>query len=147
MAATSETKERGEAMSKYSFSTNEENYEGEYDTPEDAALECLTGEHEDFPKRCWTGRNVPAPAPESYFYIEDLIDHVSCQDCYIGDHADGWYFGTREQESEINEAVQKLIGEWLDRHSLRPMFYNVTEIQEWVLGDDGKPTRATEATQ
>jgi hypothetical protein len=121
----------------YSYSTNEENYYGDFATPEEAALDCLTDGDRD---RCWVGFNEAPPSPESYFDIEDLIETVSCQDLYSGEWADNWFHGTKEQRQEINNEVQRVIGAWLDKHELRPAFHNVVNAVEWTL-IDGKPTK------
>lgn len=129
-------------MEKYSYSFDEEMFHDSYDSPEEAATEALANSEED--TVVWVGRNVAPPEPEQYFDIDDLIELVSCQDLYSGDYADGWYSGSREQEKEINEQVRELIRKWFDKHGLRPRFWLVEDVEEWISGDDGKPVRLTE---
>lgn len=119
---------------KYAWSHDEETYYGDFATREEAAIEGTDGTIE---QTCFVGRCVPPTQPEDRFDIDDLIDHVSCQDDYLGDHADKWYRGTREQEAEINREVRAAIAKWLDKHDLRPTFYNITDVEYWRWDGDG----------
>lgn len=121
-------------MPKYAYSHDEELYHGDYDTPEEAAIEGLDGADEN--DRVWVGVKVPPPQPELYFQIEDLIENVSCQDEYGLECAEDWYDGTAVQEKEINAEVSAVIGRWLDKHGLRPKFFLVEETIEWELDGD-----------
>lgn len=118
----------------FAYSRDGERYEGTFATPEEAAREYFDDYGEE-DGRCWVGRCAPPPAPEGYFDIEDLIDTVSSQDAYCGEWAEDWIDYSREQRQEINDAVQQMIGAWLDRHGLRPSFFNIEDAQEWELVD------------
>lgn len=64
------------------------------------------------------------PAPEGYFDAESWLETVSCQDDYMGDHAENWDNSTKEQRDELTKEVQAVMAAWLDRHNLRPTFWN-----------------------
>lgn len=121
----------------YSFSYDEENYQQEFDSIEDACKEaasCDPEEHACF----WVGEVVPPPAPEDFFDVDDWIDRVQDQDEYCGDWADHWCDATKEQLEEANRAVRSALAAWLDRHGLRPTFFNVEHAKEFLIIGDGK---------
>jgi len=42
-----------------------------------------------------------------------------------GDHAEDWDMSTKEQRAELEREVRSVMAAWLDRHNLRPTFFNV----------------------
>jgi hypothetical protein len=111
----------------FSYAFDEQTFHGDFATREEAIAEAASeGGGDTF----WTGENVPATQPEDWWVAEDWLEHVSCQDEYSGDHADGWDESTKEQRAELESLVRPILGEWLDRHSLRPSFFNVTNIKK-----------------
>lgn len=69
---------------------------------------------------------VKAPTqPEEWFEAEDWLEHVSVQDEYSGDHAEYWDNSSKPERDELTAAVRKVMAEWLDRHKLRPAFFNI----------------------
>jgi len=73
----------------------------------------------------YVGELVNPPQPEDFFDCRDWLEKVSCQDDYMGEHAEDWDCSTNEQANELNEEVRKILSVWLDRHKLRPTFFNV----------------------
>ena len=63
--------------------------------------------------------------PEDFFDADDWLEHVSCQDDYAGEHCEDWDDSTPEQRVELTIEVRKVMAAWLDRHNLRPKFWNV----------------------
>lgn len=118
-------------MPKYSYSTDQENYSGQFDTISAACDEAAAqvGEGRDF----WVGENVEPPQPEVYFDAEWWLDHVSEQDEYSGDWASGWECSTKEQREELEREVRAVMAAWLDRHKLRPQFWNVKNAQRYFV--------------
>jgi hypothetical protein len=124
-------------MSRYSYSTNEENYYGDFSTIreacDEAAASAGVGSH------FWVGENVPPPDPENSFSISDWLEQVSCQDEYCGDWAAGWDKSTKEQRIELETAVREMVAAWLDRHDLRPKFFNIENPRRfYVAGKVGE---------
>lgn len=110
----------------FSYSHDGQTYHGSFDTREQAIAEAIEeGQGDAF----WTGENVPATSPEDWWQAEDWLEHVSCQDEYCGDHADGWDNSTKAQREELESLVRPIMAAWLDRHGLRPTFWSVTEIK------------------
>jgi hypothetical protein len=113
---------------KYSFSRDEEHYQGEYDSVAEAMAEAEGGES------LWVGVNVSPPPPEHFFDLDDWIEKVCVQDEYSGHWAEGYLSNaTKPQREELEVAVQKVIGEWLDRHDLRPKFWNVADPVQYTV--------------
>jgi hypothetical protein len=113
-----------QTSSSWAISSNGENYGCTTFPTEDAAItegmEYYAGEP------FYVGKLEEPPQPEEFFGCDDWLDHVSCQDDYAGDHADGWDCSTEEQRDELDKEVRKVLAAWLDRHNLRPTFFNVT---------------------
>lgn len=78
----------------------------------------------------YVGQIVAPTAPEHYFHSEDWLEHVSVQEDYCGEHAEDWDMSTKEQRDELDEEVSKVMAAWLDRHDLRPKFWNIGESEE-----------------
>jgi len=125
----------------WSYSTNEERYEGDFETEADAVAFALTlvSDGEEF----WVGEDSEPVQPEDWWEAADWLEHVSSQDEYSMDCADSWDRSTKEQREELEAAVRNVMAEWLDRHRLRPTF--------WVVKDpvsyrriDGKAMRTAQ---
>lgn len=124
----------------FAISTDEERYEGSYETIEDAIEEAANGyAYETF----WVGECVPPPQPETLWRAYDWLEHVSCQDSYGGDYAEDWDDSTVEQMAELENEVQAVMAAWLDRHKLRPRFFLVEDAVKYVVVD-GKPVKASD---
>jgi len=115
---------------KFSISTNEEMFIGDYDSREEAIAagpaEVVDADSER--GVFWVGEQVPPMQPEDYWDADDWMEHVACQDAYRGDHAEDWGRCTKEQRDELEMAVRKVMAEWLDHHKLRPDFFNITNV-------------------
>jgi hypothetical protein len=105
----------------FSLSADGENYNGRFDTVAAAANIAQLLDYRHF----WIGELTPPPAPESLWNAEDWLEHVSVQDEYALEQAADWNGSTEEQRTELEVQVRKVMGEWLDRHGLRPAFFNV----------------------
>ncbi len=111
----------------FSYSTNEENYFGNYATREEALADALAGESG---STIYIGENIPPIQPEVFWHASDWLEHVSCQDDYYSDFADDWDYSTKEQRAELESEVRQVMAKWLDKHKLRPRHYMVTNITE-----------------
>ncbi len=108
----------------YAFSTNSEHYHchvlNSFREAIDEALK-ETGDGDFF----YVGEVVKPTPPEDLWSVEDWIEHVSCQDDYSGDFADGWFNATKDQVEELEGFVKAIMTHWLDKHKLRPTHYNI----------------------
>jgi hypothetical protein len=125
----------------YSYSTDEERYHDEFGSIEEACAEASAGRKEGF--RFWVGEIVPPMQPESWWRADDWLEHVSDQDEYNGEHAEGWNCSTSTQRTELEMAVRTVMADWLDRHDLRPKFWNIENVREYVVTGEGKWEPAT----
>lgn len=116
-------------MSEWSFSLDEERYEGQFKSMGDAIFAAL--KEADEGALFWVGENRPPTQPEEWWEAENWLEHVSCQDEYDSDCADSWDNSTKEQREELEIEVRKILGAWLDRHGLRPGFWIVREPTEF----------------
>ena len=122
---------------KYSYSTDEENYHGEYDSVEaacDGATEEIEADENVVGRHFWVGEQVEPPAPESYWEADLWLEHVACQDEYSGDWADGWDGNsTNEQRAELEAEVRAVMANWLDKYDLRPKFWNIVNPRKFYV--------------
>ena len=122
---------------KWSISTDQERYHGEYETKYAAIAEART-----YHWRCWVGQCVPPIQPEELFTlysVESWLDHDVLQhDEYSGEWADGAVPATPNQMDELAAEIRPLIAAWLDRHKLRPTHWNIdpTTVEEVKMEDD-----------
>lgn len=77
----------------------------------------------------WIGQDRPPTQPEAFWRANDWLDHVSCQDDYSLECAEGWDCSTKEQRRELEEQVRSVMAAWLDRHGLRPRFFLVESAE------------------
>lgn len=111
----------------FSYSFNEEDFHGDFNTREEAAKEAFAEDPEI--NVCWTGENV-TPIPENFINAQVLIENIQCQDEFSGEWAENWPDETKEQLEELEKEIQKVFAAWLDKHSLRPAFFNCMYIEK-----------------
>jgi hypothetical protein len=121
-------------MAKFSYSFNQENYHGDFETREEAIAEAEAEAVHGGATRFWTGEQVKPWQPEDIWEAYDWLEDVSCQDEYSIDAAEGWDESTKEQREELEAEVRKVMAAWLDRHDLRPKFWLIENVQEHQLG-------------
>ena len=114
---------------KWSFSTDEENYHGEFDTLEAAIAKAREGVEEG--ATVWVAQQVPPVQPEELFthysveeWLErDVLEHED----YLGPWAEGAVPATREQLKELAADIKPIIAAWFDRHNLRPTHFVIDD--------------------
>lgn len=105
---------------KYCFSTNEERFEGEYDTRQEAideGFECTDNDS------ILTGVAKPFE-----FSIADVVIYKLQEMAYekAGDVSEDWL---RKVSPEAQKDLDEAIKAWLKRHNLEPKFSCVDEIE------------------
>lgn len=113
----------------WTVSENGENFRGDFETREEAILEGQ--QYGNF----WIGTVHEPIQPEQWWNADDWLEHVTVQDEYGGDDAEGWDDSTKEQREELEREVREVMSKWLDRHGLRPRFFNVKDIEEIKSSD------------
>ena len=109
-------------------------YSGRYQTRQEAIDDGLSRYEDE--GHFYVGENVPPRQPEEFWSCETWLDHVSEQDDYCNEWADSWDRSNREQRSELELAVKDVLAAWLDRHKLRPKFWNVEKAQKYEIRDE-----------
>lgn len=114
----------------FAISTDNENFHSKCPTIEAAIEEAI---HDYDYEHFWVGRVIPPPQPETLWAAEDWLEHVSVQDEYSGEWAEEWDGSTDDQRAELETEVRRVMAAWLDRHQLRPKFFNITDPIEYQV--------------
>jgi len=114
----------------YSYSSNEENYYGGFETREDAVAEA-SKELTHF----WTGKNRITESPEEHWYAVDWLEYVSETEEYSLECAQGWDRSTEDQREELEAEVRMVMRRWCEKHDLLPRFYHVEDIVEHKIDE------------
>jgi len=111
----------------YSYSTNEENFHGSFDTREEALLEAT--EEMGKGKTVWTALNVP--------YEIDINDELLIEDLQerAGEHAgeigSEWLQSISSEEAKkLNEMLLEAFNKWASETNNEPDFFGVEDIQK-----------------
>lgn len=119
------------ASTKYSFSRNEEIYEGTFDSLEavcdEAAANLGVG------ATFWVGEQQSPMPPENLWDAELWLEHVACQDDYSGECAEDWGRATKMQRQELEDQIRPILAAWLDRHRLRPNFWTIANPRRFFV--------------
>lgn len=128
---------------EWSVSGDSERFDGAYSSKEEAIAEGRSM----YPDRSfWIGRNSPPTQPEDLWEARDWLEHVSVQDDYAGEWAEDWDDSNDEQIAELEAEVRKVMAAWLDRHDLRPRFFNIDQMER-ISVDEGLPTDHAQETE
>lgn len=119
-------------VGKYAISSDEERFDGYYETLEEAIGEATVGYAY---TRFWVGVMRAPIQPELYWEAYNWLEHVSVQDEYGSDWADGWDDSSKEQREELEAEIRPILAAWLDRHKLRPRFFMVDDVVEYEVID------------
>jgi hypothetical protein len=120
-------------MTTYSYSTNEENFFDDFETPEAAANFCF---HK-YPETNYAFVGVKRPFTaldfvDAYFVL-DCIESNAYAEC--GNAALYWMEKIKADKPKRDE-FKKLIGDWLEANA--PVnFFAVDDVMEYARPDDG----------
>lgn len=109
----------------WATSLDGERYDHPFYASRDKAIAGGTAEYNG--EAFWIGLVFAPENAENFFDAEDWLENVACQDDYSGDHAEGWDMSTKEQRAELEKEVRAVMAAWLERHKLRPTFFNVRD--------------------
>jgi hypothetical protein len=117
----------------FSISTDEENYSsGPFETIEKAIEEAVDGHGYE---RFWIGETVAPEQPEALWTAEHWLEYVSETEDYMSEWAEGWDAASKSQREELETEVRQVMAKWLDRHKLRPTFWNIGKTWEYIVED------------
>lgn len=119
-------------MVTYSYSTDNEHFYGDFETPEAAAEECFIN-YSDV-DNCYVGINCKYSAHE-YVDIRYLLEKIGEEaESECGESAIDWLDGIKENKEKRNE-LAKIIGDFLEAHD--PVtFFRVHEFEEYQRPDE-----------
>lgn len=120
----------------YAEKEDSERYQGKYESIAAAVAAAVGDDLDDF----YIGDCEAPPQPEDLWSAEDWLEHVDCYEDYSHEWAEDWDASTEQQKQELEAEVRKVMAAWLDRHDLRPKFWNVGSTQRWRV-IDGVPQR------
>lgn len=122
----------------FCLSADGENYDSRFPTEQEAIDEAVAWGCEVF----YIGKPEKPSQPEEFWFVDEWISHVSEQDDYGGEYAEGWYCGNREQEKELEEQVRPVLAAWLDRHKLRPKHWLINSSTKYIVVEGQVMTEA-----
>lgn len=117
---------------RFAYSRNRELYYGDFASREDAIAEIKSCEPDG---TYWVGMCVEPSSPELFWHADDWLEHVSVQDEYSHDCADGWDQSSSKQREELEYLVQVIMRDWLVRNKLLPNFYTIISPWECLLAN------------
>jgi hypothetical protein len=118
---------------RYAYSLNGSDWTGEFKTRKDArhvALEAAkTGQ--EVPGVVYVGKIVTADA-QTRGHAQNLVWEMSDRANRMG--TSNYLVGLKvEQMQDLEHALARTLGEWLDRNNLRPTHYTVEAISEYPV--------------
>ncbi len=115
-------------VGKWSYSTDEETYHGNFDSREEAIAE-MSG-YEKF----WTGQIVDPTDPEDYLDADLLLEHIQCQDDYSLDVAEDCLYCTKEDREDLTQAIRETFRQWMIRRGVTLGFWLIdqTTVQKHI---------------
>lgn len=111
---------------KFSVSWDGERYHGDYGSIEEAMSEGTNSG-----RAFWIGECEPPTQPEDLWDADEWLEYVSCQDEYCNEWAEDWDQSTKEHRAELEAMVRPVLAAWLDKHDLRPKFYNIVNAKKF----------------
>jgi uncharacterized protein YegP (UPF0339 family) len=70
--------------------------------------------------------------------VDDVLDRL-VDDAYdeVGEVSDGYLSViTKEQENELEEKLNQVLNEWMEKHSLIPSFYKIVNVEKVEVHQD-----------
>lgn len=117
-------------MDKWCYSLNGEEYEGLYDSKEDAIEEGNERAYENEQETFWVGKAEKTFVPG--VDVENLLENIRDNACAEGGEfaEDYLMHTTTEQERELEEKLNEVLHEWLDKYKHEVNFYSVIGEEE-----------------
>ena len=124
-------------MSNLVYSTNGEEFNYDFEEAVERAFDEFDVKVGDT-ITIYSGEKVQKKASDFVTYISEAMSEGAYEE--LPEWCDTWPDSTKEQDSELEAAMRKLVDEWADKHNLQPTFYGVTNTRELNLiltSDDG----------
>jgi hypothetical protein len=120
----------------YAYSFDHETFTGAFATREEAyrAAVARASGMEDTPAEIFVGERVPAD-PQADGHATELLKSMARRArAAAGEGADEYLRRVNDQqEAELDEAVERVVVEWLTKHEMMPTFADVRAISEYPM--------------
>ena len=128
----------------YSISTDEETYNGNYETIEEALEEASVGyAHTIF----WLGTCRVPRQPEKFIDVDGMLDGLGDgHEDWGGEWAE-WDGPTAAQIAALQKEFEEVMAAWLDRHKLRPRWFCIDDAVKYVVIDGVTQKAADEESE
>lgn len=117
-------------MSFWAGSGDEEYYEGEYPTKEEAIAK-FPSDHDLEPgAKFWVGRSEPY-VPDAAGVAADVLDRVRDNAIEVcGDFAKDWLDVDETEERDLETRLSAVILDWIMAHKYQPEFFHVVDVEQ-----------------
>lgn len=119
-------------MSTYSYEKPyADRFEGEFDSPEEAALTAFSEIDNEAITTVTVGENVKEPASH-FISVDNIIEDIQCQACdECGEVAEDWLTSfSKDKTAEL----EKLIADWIEAND-PPTFWSVINARDITRAD------------
>lgn len=123
---------KNDMVGKWGHTTNEETYHGWFGTWQEAAREAGK------PGETVKVGQYRSPYASGYIDADLVIEHITEQDDYAGDWADGSFDTSGANLEELTEALRETFDRWVETHGLQPQFGIVDASQEVIVPTAGE---------
>jgi hypothetical protein len=111
----------------FSYSFNEENYHGEFDSVESAIKEAKA-DRSDRPLIVFIGENR---VPDVMLGIDgnDILESIAMTEDFSIEQAEGWPGATKEQIAQLTAKLRETFQAWMESNGLTPKFWLVENVR------------------
>lgn len=125
---------------KWCYSLNEEDFRGVFDSREEALAEAKEMDKDyrgNVEGRVWIGKCEEAISQGVNIenILEDVAECTRGETC--GDYADDYLDDvTNEHMTELEEAMNDVLFNWMDKHKYKPTWFEVDDVEVLYLGGE-----------
>lgn len=125
----------------YCYSTNEEYFNGDCASREEAVRECVAENDLQIGDAVWTAKSV-AFSPESHVNGDSILEHLGeAAFEHAGEAAEGWPpMAPNALVEDLERRVGIAIVGWLSEHNLHPKFWGVGAVEAHVVTASDLPS-------
>jgi hypothetical protein len=129
---------------RYVYSLNNSDWIGEFNSRKDARAAAIRQAHQqaETPGVVYVGKIVPAN-PQICRHGQQIIREMSdrAERAGLNNYLTAL---TAEQLRDLDQALARTLGDWLDRHHLRPTQFNVQAVSEYPVPNAAEVTQSIE---
>lgn len=119
-------------MPFFSYSSNETNYRGAYQTREGAIQEAQREGLAVF----WTGQNR-SPDVCAGIDVDRFLESVTDTEDFYIEQAENWPECSREKKQELEQMLCAAFKQWINENNLGPKFWLVEDVQKHEIQAQG----------